>query len=281
MESQCHYQITQADLYNLKQSFSRYGRFFYSSDPLIQQAIVLKEDHSWRVCKEILNIGRELNLGHNDLRLAEVMALFHDIGRFEQFTRYRTFVDRKSENHGELGVKVLREEKILAALDEETRELILKTISYHNRLNVPEDESPVCLYFSKLLRDADKLDIFDLLSTYYYINSEERSSAVELDLPDTPTVSDEIMTRLCDGKMIAIQQLRSLNDFKLLQMAWIYDINFQPTFQMIQERDYLQKIRNTLPASDEIDQIYYRLLCHLKKCAEPGDPHQFAPTCSK
>lgn len=274
------YRVTESDLNNLKQWFSGYVKSFCSPDPFIHQAIVLKEKHSLRVCNEILNIGRQLNLSQDRLRLAEVMALFHDVGRFEQFTRYQTFVDKKSENHAELGVRVLRQEKTLAVLDEETRELVLKAISYHNRLNVPEEESPVCIYFSKLLRDADKLDIFHLISTYYYVTPEKRSAAVELDLPDTPTVSDEIINSLCDGKMILTQQLQSLNDFKLLQMGWIYDINYQPTFQMIRERGYLDKIRNTLPVSGKIDQIYDRLSDHLRKYSDPGNLNRLPPICS-
>ena len=277
MASQNQYKVTESDLNNLKQWFSRYVQSFYSTDPVVQQNIVLKEKHSLRVCDEIMNIGKQLDLSQNNLRLVEVIALFHDIGRFEQFTRYKTFADKKSENHGELGVKVLQQEKTLTALDEETRELILKAISYHNRLNIPEDESSSCIYFSKLLRDADKLDIFNLVSTYYYLGDSERSTAVELDLPDTPTVSDEIVNSVRDGKMIGMQQLRSLNDFKLLQMAWIYDINYQPTFQMIQERGYIKKIRDVLPASNKIDQIYYRILHHLKKCSEFSDFNQLSP----
>jgi hypothetical protein len=81
-------------LNNLKQWFSRYVQSFYSSDPIVQEALVLKE------------------------------------------------------NHGGLGVKVLQHEKTLAALNEDTQELVLKTISYHNRLSVPEDESHMCIYFS-------------------------------------------------------------------------------------------------------------------------------------
>ena len=276
MASQNQYQITESDLNNLRQWFSRYVKSFYSFDPIIQQALVLKENHSLRVCDEIINIGKHLDLNHNSLRLAEAMALFHDIGRFEQYTLYLTFVDKKSENHGELGVKVLKDKKALAALDEDTQELILKAISYHNRLSVPEDESHICIYFSKLLRDADKLDIFNLVSTYYYINHAERSAAVELDLPDSPEVSAEILDSLQEGKMIRIQQLRSLNDFKLLQMAWIYDINFQPTFQMIHERDYLKMIRETLPASERIDQIYFSLLSHLKRNSKFSAPKQLS-----
>lgn len=197
--------------------------------------------------------------------IAEVMALFHDIGRFEQFIRYRTFVDKKSENHGELGVKILQQEKVLAVLEEDTRELILKAILYHNRLLIPENESPVCIYFSRLLRDADKLDIFNLFSTYYYLDNSEKSSAVELDLPDVPEISGKVLNSLRQGSMVGIQHLRSVNDFKLLQMGWIYDINYQPTFRMIYERGYLQKIKDTLPSTEEIDSIYSSLMAYLKE----------------
>ena len=55
-----------------------------------------------QVCKEILNIGEQIELNNDELRLSEVIALFHDIGRFEQYAHYKTFVDRKSENHAEL-----------------------------------------------------------------------------------------------------------------------------------------------------------------------------------
>ena len=83
-----------------------------------------------------------------------------------------------------------------------------------------------------------------------------------------PEVSEEVMASLNEGKKINMNHLRSLNDFKLLQMAWVYDINFQPTFQMIHERDYLKMIRDTLPASERIDQIFSRLLSHLKRSSE-------------
>ena len=263
MPSENEYLLTESALSDLKEWFSRYIQSFYSSDPIIQQALELKEKHSLRVCNEILNIGKELDLSHNNLRLAEAMALFHDIGRFEQFTRYQTFVDKKSENHGELGVKVLRQEKALAALDDDTQELILKAISYHNRLSIPEDEIHICTYFSKLLRDADKLDIYYLVSTYYYSNEAQRSAAIELDLPNTPEVSEEIMTNIAERKMVSTHQLKTLNDFKLLQMSWVYDINCQPAFQIIYDRDYLRKIRDTLPATEEIDQIYSKLMSYL------------------
>ncbi|PKN88064.1 MAG: HD family phosphohydrolase [Deltaproteobacteria bacterium HGW-Deltaproteobacteria-1] len=277
MAIQTPYCLTETDLNHLKKWFSHYVRSFYCADPVTQQAIVLKEEHSLRVCSEILNVGRQLGMSQNGLRIAEAMALFHDIGRFDQFTRYRTFVDRKSENHAQLGVEVLRRENTLAALNEETRNVIIKAISFHNRLSIPDGETQICMHFSRLLRDADKLDIFNLVSTYYCAGPGEKSNAIELDLPDTPGMSDEILTSLLNGKMISMQQMRSLNDFKLLQMAWIYDINFQPAFQIIQERDYLKKIRDALPESDRIDQIYDHLLSYLKQRSDCSDSPQIIP----
>ncbi len=259
------YCLTESNLKDFKDWFSKYVKSFYSSDPTIQKGLKLKEEHSLRVCKEILDIGRKLDLSPNYLRIAEAVALFHDTGRFEQFTRYQTFADRKSENHGELGVKVLKQEKVLEALEESVQELILKAILYHNRLAIPENENQTCLLFSKLIRDADKLDIYNLLSIYYCLDSSERSSAVELDLPDKPEISKEVLNGLYQGRVINMQHLRSVNDFKLLQMGWIYDINYQPTFQMIYERNYLRKIKNTLPSTKEIDDIYLRMISFLKE----------------
>ena len=71
-----------------------------------------------------------------DLRLAEAIALFHDVGRFEQYARYHTFVDRRSADHAWLGVEILRKE---GELDGSTRDLILRTVSYHNRMDLPRD----------------------------------------------------------------------------------------------------------------------------------------------
>jgi putative nucleotidyltransferase with HDIG domain len=52
------------------------------------------------------------------LELAETIALFHDIGRFEQFKTYGTFDDRASENHATIGLKVLKATDILNRLTE-------------------------------------------------------------------------------------------------------------------------------------------------------------------
>ena len=82
----------------VKKWFINYVHTFKYNKPEIQQNIDLKEGHTIRVCEEIFHIGKQLGLNDNELRLAEIIALLHDVGRFEQYAHYQTFVDRNSEN---------------------------------------------------------------------------------------------------------------------------------------------------------------------------------------
>lgn len=249
----------------LKKWFKEYVKTFRSTNPEDQKNIELKEDHTRRVCKEILDIGKTLCLNEEDVFLAEVIALFHDIGRYEQYAHYGTFSDFMSEDHAMLGVKVLCETGILNSIDQSTRELILRTIGYHNRAEAPQNETQRCLFFTKLLRDADKLDIWRVVTDYYRQSDELRNEIIELGLPDTPEISDEVCAQLMEEKIVKMASLKTLNDFKLLQMGWIYDINFPRTFQLIQERGYLEMIRDALPQSQKVLNIYSRVKSYLEK----------------
>lgn len=241
---------------DLKDWFVSYVQPFKSGNADQQQNIILKEEHTKRVCKEILDIGKELGLTDKDLCLAEIIALLHDIGRFEQYARYQTFADRDSVDHAAFGVKILQENGVLNKLDKPMQSLILRTISYHNRRALPQQESATCLFFSKLLRDADKLDIWRVVTDYYYQKDEKRNNVIELGLPDTPEISCDVYKDLMDGRIVDVTHLKNLNDFKLLQIGWIYDVNFTPTFQRVRDRRYLEMIRDVLPKSNKIEEIF-------------------------
>ena len=240
----------------LKNWFSNYVQTFKHGDKNFQENIALKEKHTKQVCKEILNIGEQLGLNENELRLSEIIALFHDIGRFEQYARYKTFADHESENHAELGVKILKENKVLVQFNKSIQTLILRTILYHNRLSIPEGETNTCLFFSKLLRDADKLDIWRVVTDYYNQNNGERNGILELGLPDTAGFSDKVYQDMLNKRIVDVKHLKNLNDFKLLQVGWIFDINFVPTFHCIKTRHYIKKIRQVLPESEKIETIF-------------------------
>ncbi len=251
------FKITERTVTGFRNWFVKYIGSFPVTDTDMHQSFTLKKHHSLRVCKEIIHLASRIGLNREELLLAETCALFHDIGRFEQYFRYRTFVDGKSENHADLAVKVLRENMTLDILDKTPRDIIIKAILYHNRLKIPAGEDETVTLFSRLLRDADKLDILNLITDYYRKSGAARNSAIELDLPDTPEISRDVMECIMGGNLVDSRQMRSLNDFKLLKMGWVFDINFKPSLETIRDRRYLQIIREALPSSsDDADKAY-------------------------
>jgi len=261
-------------LKDLVRWFSGYVQTFKAGYPEADRNIILKEEHTARVRREIREIGLSLGLSGEDLCLAEAAALLHDLGRFPQYARYKTFSDRRSCDHAALSVQVLIEGCILDDLDPSERKLILKAISYHNRAHLPEYEEDRCLFFTKLLRDADKLDVWALLLDYYSRRAGEgyRNGALELDLPDAPGISEEVCRALLAGEIVKVKDLNSLNDFKLLQASWIFDINFRPALVEVEERGYLERTREVLPRSQVAERIIDLLKSRLAERIEAESP---------
>ena len=243
---------------DLKKWFSSYVQDVMDRHPDTRHALKLKEDHTFRVCEEIVGIGRELALEGSALLLAEICALLHDVGRFEQFARYRTFGDHRSVNHGEWGVKILQEKGVLKNLDQTLQDVILKSILYHNRPSLPAKESESVLFFARLLRDADKLDIWRIMTESFREKKNQYGGdpGVAFGLPDSPEISEPIYHNLINGRVADVACLKTMTDYKLLLAGLVYDVNFIPTFQRVMERRYLDIIRETLPLEDRVREIY-------------------------
>jgi len=192
------------------------------------------------VCRNIILIGKSINLNKNELFIAETIALFHDIGRFEQFKKYNTFDDRKSENHAVLGVKVLKESNVLNCLQKHEQELIINPVKFHNMQKIPENISSGCLLFSKLIRDADKLDIFRVVTNYYLEKDKNPNPALELELSDAPEYSHKFIDDILNCRS-SKNNLKTHNDMKLFQLTWLFDINFPKTFLYIKKETILKK----------------------------------------
>jgi len=207
-------------------------------------------------------------LSEEDLCLAEACGLLHDIGRFEQYSKYRTFADYKSENHAILGVKIIRDNGVLDCLEPAAANIVVCAVGCHNMASLPEGESERCLFFLKLLRDADKIDIWRVVTEHYRDAGDNRNRTVELDLPDIDGISAPVYKALMDGKLVQMADLRTLQDFKLLQIGWVYDLNFTRAFHIVQERKFLKAIRNTLPRDSLlVTNVYERACAHLKRNA--------------
>ncbi len=237
-----------ADLF--KKWFSGYCRSFYSSNAEDQKNILLKKNHTFRVCKNIIDISSGLSLDSEQTLLAETIALFHDIGRFPQYSKYGTFRDGISVNHGLLGVQTLREKGILRNLSATEQEVIIQSVMFHNAFSVPRKKSGDVIFFIKLIRDADKLDIWRVFLEYYESPDEQKASAVGLGLPDAPGYSGPVLSTVYEKRIVSLSEIKTLNDFKLLQLSWIFDLNFKPSYELLSERRYIDKIVAHLPRTE-------------------------------
>ena len=143
---------------------------FYSENPKIQENIRLKEEQTLRVCKEILQLSKALDLNMNALRLAETIALFHDIDRFEQFRTYGTFNDKKSENNATLGLKVLEETNVLIQLTKTQSSIAYKAIGYHNVRKLPTQQMKNLIVYLERVYDTPNVGIISTCDELAQIN---------------------------------------------------------------------------------------------------------------
>jgi len=254
--------ISIEEVRRLKTWFLEYAEGF--NDIINNTNITLKLDHTMRVCSGIVKIGKALELSDDELRLAEIMGLLHDVARFEQYKQYQTFMDSRSFNHADMGVEIIKEKDLLKNMEPEASEIILKAILYHNRLKLPDDETTEVLFYSKLLRDADKLDIYKIVTDYYNMPAGKRNNALELELPNTKGYTAGILERVVKGENVDYNTIKNINDFKLLQTGWVFTINFVPTLKLLKKRGYLSILRANLPSDQKIDGFFTEIEKYLQ-----------------
>ncbi len=242
------------ELDRLKPWFTAYCRTFSTPNADDQRNLDLKEHHTYLVCRNMERLAQELGLDERTTALAGAVALFHDIGRFAQYRQYRTFRDDISVNHAAVSAKVLIENGVLHGLSKNEQDLVVHAVTLHNVFTIPPGLDPETLQLVRMIRDADKLDIWRVFAEYYHQPQEVRAEAAVLGLPDTPAYSSEILGALLRGELARLSSLTTLNDFKLLQLAWVFDLNYTPSLRMLEERKYVETIASTLPEDEAIQQ---------------------------
>jgi hypothetical protein len=214
-----------------------YMTSFYTDDTVIQQAILIKQKHTGCVKKISRALAEHLGLSAHDVTLAEIMGLLHDVGRFRQFTLYQTFNDALSEDHAALGWKVLQDMPLLRELSRQDREWLCFAIQNHNKKAIAPTQDAQGLLFARLLRDADKLDIYRVLEPYIAPS-------------DGSGFSPHFLEQFLAARQCDYTQIRTQDDRKLVRLMWLYDVNFSWTLQRIVARGYVDKIIACLPEDE-------------------------------
>jgi putative nucleotidyltransferase with HDIG domain len=253
--------------------FAAYCRGFYTESTSDNRNIALKEKHTCLVRENMNLLTESLDLDDGDRATAETIALFHDLGRFEQYRRYSTFRDDISINHATLGVKILKDAHVLKWVTEQEKRTIYLAVSLHNVFRLPESISGRDLIFTHLIRDGDKLDIWRIFMEFYAMPEKERASAVGLGLPDLPVCSRDVLNSIERREMVNLSTLKSLNDFKLLQLSWVFDLNFPASFRLMLERGYIDGLSSTLPKNRAVENAVRSVREFVAFKAAKGEEH--------
>jgi len=200
--------------------FENYSNSFDLNIPELRS----KYEHTYRVMNYSEEIAKSLNLNEEEINRSKICGLFHDLGRFPQFTEYKTFIDHNSFDHGD------RSEEILKELNYND-EIVLKAVKYHNKKEVPTFDELTNIH-CKIVRDADKLDIMDMqinrLDRYDYEYPEGL-----IDCFKNHTLLDN---RYADTKFINL----------LRMLAFIFDINYKKTIEILIDNGIIERKLNIL-----------------------------------
>lgn len=260
--------------FELKNIFFEHLASFVSDDPVYLNAMMLKRIHSVRVSNQILHLAKALGLCNEDMETARIAGLFHDIGRFRQYHVYGTFNDTKSENHALLGIKEIDEYGLFSCLSDKKAALIKTAIENHNKIRLPYIEDEKLRFFSLLLRDADKLDIWRVMIAHVKKGDTGRHDPVTQNLPLSDTVSEKLLAYLEEGQPIPFSELENLNDYMLFLISWIFDLNFRPSIESALRRRVIGQISDTLPHSEDLKKRLAGLEESLASMA--GDAQKFS-----
>jgi hypothetical protein len=265
--------MEQRQLEGLKRWFDGYVRSFYGDDAYVNANLKRKEDHTRRICGEMLYLAKELGLDQSASNLAEAIALLHDAGRFSQFVKYRTYNDAKSTNHSLIALDELKKAGVLGPLDAVEREIIEKTILWHGEKELPPDLDGDLLRYAKMIRDADKVDIYFTVTSFYvdYAKNPDKVRLIEIEVEDRPgEYTQAIVEQILRGERIDYRQLNTWNDMKLLQLAWVYDINYVPMLKRIRQRRYVETILEYLPKDEQMKEVWEKITGYIEERIAKG-----------
>jgi hypothetical protein len=247
--------ITEGLLKECRLEFEEYFQSLIAGSPENQHKIDDVRAHALRVAANVQLLAGVVLQTEEDKRLAEITALFHDLGKVALIVKGTESPTNIQRDHALLSVQQVQLMGFFAKLPADLQLIVTKSIENHNKIKLPKLDNEQQTQFARLLRDADKLDIYDL-SYRFFKEKFGVQPLVTLDLINTAEVSDKIIKSIQAGKSAAFEDMRTMNDYKLLLLSMAFDLNFKYTFRVMSEKQYIQKIYETLPKRDQIIDVY-------------------------
>lgn len=222
--------------------FNNYINSFDISNDKIMQ----KVDHSLRVAKLMREYSKRLGYSKEEEHLAELVGLFHDIGRFNQLKKTDSYTDTKECDHADEGINVLFKEGLIEDLDISKKyyEEIEFSIKNHNKYSIEQVSNRKMMKIAKLIRDIDKIDILYQLGVKGLFNEKS----------DNSEINPNIMKCFKNFKTAKWDDVKTNNDKIALRFAMSFDINNDMCLK--EYKKYLVAYYKRIEKNDTFKEIY-------------------------
>ncbi len=245
------------DRQRVKDAFAEYASHYDASDGKIK----LKIDHTYRVAGLCDRIARSLDLPVEDVDLAWLLGMLHDVGRFEQLRQYGTFSDADSIDHAHFAIEILFNQERLADYIEITPDMgnvlnhaeyfagkhmecnediyiIYKAIWNHSAYRVEDGLNARTRMFCDILRDGDKVDILKVnqdvpMEVIYDVTAGELRQA---------EVTEAVMGQFFERHAILRSTKRTCVDNIVGHAALVFELVYPESRRAVDEQGYLHKL---------------------------------------
>lgn len=249
------------DIIKAKEEFKEYLKYYDLNDNNIK----LKIKHTYEVMDKSEYLATKLGLNEENIKLAIIVALLHDIGRFEQVRQTNNFIDGQQSDHADYGVEILFQEHLIERFidDRKYDNIIKKAIYNHNKYKIEEELNEQELLHCKIIRDADKLDNFRVKESEKLENIYP--GTYNADTINYESISDKIYQDFMNHKCIKIEDRKTQIDYWISIIAFIFDLNFRESKLYIKDKNYIDIL---------IDRIEYKntetkeKMENIRKCAK-------------
>ena len=189
--------------------------------------ILRKIIHSFTVANTCFTIACRLKLNKPKREFAYLVGLFHDIGRFYQWEHYKTYNDRVSVDHGDVGANIMQEINAeTLGISQNDKMVLIESIKYHTKPYRGNDNS--VKLFNTIVNNADAFsNVMSVANGAFQISINKDG------------YNDEILNAFMSMELLLGYKPESKLDIALMSMANTYYVKYDFLRKEIVDNGYI------------------------------------------
>ncbi len=234
-------------------SFEEFSNYIKSNYDINDKLIEIKYEHSKRVANLMILIASKMNLSKREMLLAYFIGLFHDLGRFEQAVREHKF-DNSNFDHAAYSNKILFKDDFISNFDipHELYDVIKTAVYFHNKKDIPNDLEGSYELYTKLIRDADKIDIIRVMTE----NFKQSFTSVP---------KNEIMDAYLNNQTIDTKLIENLSERVVLNLSFMKDLYFLESKEVLSKTGNKEKYLESVLVDTKLEEMFLFLVSQIDR----------------